>query len=217
MTSNVLATRIQQALLAGACWIFSSPVGALDYDPIPLECLAARADAIVRVHLPDKPTQPYRVDVVETLAGDEFRSSDPVFEPATWRGSAPLFFTREVLLFMRRNPDDRRWEVIGPSGEGRVQLDQRYAYGAGVGLPGASWVDVTSEQRTLRVQRVERRELVGAVSAMRRCFTFRQSGSRLVPLARCDATELDRLQRDSALLAFLIPRLRQPQGLHCGK
>ena len=209
--------RIQQALLICACGLWASASHTLDYESLPPACLLATADAVVRVRLPVESATPFTVAVEEVIAGMLPAKTLPVYEPAPWRGEAPVFFTREALLFVRHNPGNRHWEVTGPSGEGRVQLDKRNAYTNGIAVPGARWGVYEFSSGKFYTAASSRQTLLEAFGEVGRCFAFGKKDKLIFPQAHCEPAELDRLRARSALHADLLDSLRRAQidGLRC--
>lgn len=205
---RIAGVRRGRAAFVAVCLVLVAEHGrAIDYEPITLACLIANADAAVVATLPRQPDGVrYSVHVQRSLSGEPLTRSVTVIEPAPWRGMPPQFVDREALLFLKR-ADGRTWQVIGPSGEGRIGLSADVADVRAINLPiSGQYASVYS-----------REELVDAIAAAGECFAFRAKGESVRPIARCDKRALDRAAAASLLHAGLIRQLQEApaEGLPC--
>lgn len=207
------------ALLGATCLGTAFGLRAIDYPPLRLECMLATSDAIVQAQLPDQPGWQFRATLKDVIAGVLPGKELLVHEPATWRATPPVFLTKEALLFLRRHPNDERWEVVGPSGEGRVALDGQYAYFAGIAIPGAEWGTYELNRARVKTLRYPQAELTSALRDVSRCYRWERRGRLTMPVSRCAASQLKALRARSPLHGVLFGGLHtatKQGGLDCG-
>jgi hypothetical protein len=206
---NVAAGNRAGAVAVAACCLLlaAQRSDAVDYEPISLACLIANADAVIVATLPKKITgQRYTVKKRRLLSGELGTTSVEVIEPAPWRGTTPQFAGREALLFLKRGKD-RTWQVIGPSGDGRIALSAEEADVRGIHLP------TPGQDAPV----YPREDLIDAIAAAGQCYTFEAQPKSVRPIARCDEKTLQGAIARSPLHAGLIRQLRDAhaQGLPC--
>ncbi len=196
----------QVAILVACALCSAPPAYAVDYEPIPLECMVGSTDSVVVARLPSRTAaDSYRVKVTDVVTGDAPKGELLVVEPARWRGTPPEFPTAQALLFLKRNAQTR-WEVLGPSGEGRLALDARSANTTGLQLPLAN-----------ASSRPDRAQLIDALRASGQCFQFRREAKRVSVTSRCEAAQVQKMMARSELHRALLQRLTDAtrSGLAC--
>jgi hypothetical protein len=181
--------------------------------------MAAAAEAIAVVQVEKgSARQPYRATVREVMGGELAARLIEVYEPAPWRGPFPAFATTEALLFLVRNPRSGRWEVIGPSGEGRVTLDVEFAYFTGIDVPGATPGRYTVNGTEYNGARYPRTTLTAALGDLNRCYRWERNEKGYTPVAQCGADSIASLRTKSPLHDYLFERVPEPEqgAIDCG-
>lgn len=199
MAQTLSAKRLgssQQALLVTVCWLFLwvAPIQALDYEPIPLVCLLARADSIVLASFPIHTNgDRYQVTIQEIFSGQEILSKDVMLsllvkDPAVWGNTQPMAQSSSALLFLRTE-SSKQARILGPSGEGRITLIGETADLHGISVPDA----------THSLESYPRLALLAAVRAAIHCYLFEATGKKIKAIRRCSKTELTQaeMQTDS--------------------
>lgn len=196
--------RILLASLLAAGWILvGNGAKAMDYEPFGLECLLMASDAVVVANLPEGVQgETYRMQVTRSVRGDLPNGDLEIAEPAQFRGTPPEFASREALFFLKQVGD--RWEVLGPSGEGRVQLYARDADVTAIRLPVSG-----------STTRYPREELLSAIQEASSCFLFQRTVQGVEPVSRCDPAHLDLARKSSGLHEGLIRTLLDPNRKPC--
>jgi len=198
----------QVATVAACCLLITIRAQALDYTPISLECMLATADAIVVAKLPTSTeSSDYSVQVTAILHGDDLLPGVlQVKESAPWRGTAPRFTSTEALFFLQHTKAGQ-WEVSGPSGEGRVPLEEQHVDLTAISLP----LPETNN-------RYSRDLLLDALEMASHCFSFQRHDKTVMPTNHCRITEQEKIMTRSALHRSLFERLNnaaEQGGLNC--
>lgn len=191
------------ALVATSLFLLGHGAPAIDYEPFGLECLLMASDAVVIADVPQETSgSVYDVNVTGSIRGGLASGKLQISEPAKFRGTPPDFTSNEALLFLKQVNGDR-WEVLGPSGEGRVQLSPSEADVTAIRLP----VSTTST-------RYPRAELLAALRKASCCFMFERTTQGVNAIRRCDPSFRENAA-GSDLTTALLRVLQDPNRRPC--
>jgi hypothetical protein len=189
-------------------------VRAVDYDPLALECLVAAADAIVIGRADRDPSGSYYLEVTERVAGERL-TGRVNFEISPWQGPVTRPLGTTALLFLRRPGGKQSLEVVGPSAEGWLPVQDGFVRLVGISMPGEQEQPGRPDPPHLELA-----SLVNALRALDGCVKWSRDPARARVRATivCDEGKLKTVRQQSAVAEYLVKaavRASLGAGLRC--
>ncbi len=193
--------------------VLPGQVTAMDYDSIAFECLIAAADTIVLGRAERHPSGAYQVEVTEVVAGE--RLTGPLqFEVSPWQGPATQP-SGTALLFLRRPAGKPNFEVVGPSAEGWLPVQDERVRLAGIAMRDGPGPAVPRDAPQLALA-----PLVDALRALDACVKWSRDPehARVRATLVCDEDRLKAVRQQSTVSAYLVTaavRASAGEGIPC--